>query len=135
MPALKAGTVYFMLVFAVGFVLGTIRVLAVVPAVGETIAVLIETPVMATISWIACRFIIRRFDVPAVLADRVTMGASAFALLMVAEIGVAWLLGQRSLSGYFVHYATVAGVIGLAGQIAFAVFPALQLRFPEKAGS
>jgi hypothetical protein len=135
MPALNAGTVYFMLVFAAGFVLGTIRVLAVVPMAGETVAVLIETPIMLTISWIACRFIIRRFGVPAVLADRVTMGGFAFALLMVAEIGVAWLLGQRSLSGYFAHYATVAGVIGLAGQIAFAVFPALQLRFPEKAGS
>jgi len=135
MPALKAGTVYFMLVFAAGFVLGTIRVLAVVPAVGETIAVLIETPVMLTISWIACRFIIRRFGVPAVLADRVTMGGFAFALLMAAEIGVAWLLGRRSVSAYLAHYVTVAGALGLAGQIAFAAFPALQLRFPEKAGS
>ncbi len=97
---------------------------------------LIETPVMLTISWIACRFIIRRFR----CAGRSrrpcdVMGAFAFALLMAAEIGVAWLLGRRSVSAYLAHYVTVAGALGLAGQIAFAAFPALQLRFPEKAGS
>ena len=135
MLALRAGTIYFALVFAAGFALGTIRVLAVLPLVGETIAVLIEMPVMLTISWIACRYVVTRFRVPPFLGDRAVMGAVAFALLMVAEIGVSWLLGRRSVSAYLAHYMTLAGALGLAGQVAFAAFPALQLRFPEKAGS
>ena len=134
MSALKAGTIYFALVFAVGFVLGTIRVLAVLPLVGETIAVLIEMPIMLTLSWIACRYIVARSHVPPIPGDRAVMGAVAFALLMVAEIGVSWLLGRRSVSAYLAHYMTAAGALSLAGQIAFATFPALQLRFPEKAG-
>jgi hypothetical protein len=130
MRALKAGLVYFALVFAAGFALGTIRVLLLVPAVGETVAVLTELPVMLTISWIGCGFVVARFRVPAVLSDRIVMGVFAFALLMIAEIGVAWLLGRRSVSAYLAHYATFSGAVGLAGQLAFAAFPLLQLRFP-----
>jgi hypothetical protein len=86
MRALKAGLVYFTLVFAAGFALGTVRVLFLVPAVGETVAVLTELPVMLTIacrltiSWIACRFVVARLRVPAVLSDRIVMGVFAFAL-------------------------------------------------------
>jgi len=130
MRALKAGLVYFTLVFAAGFALGTVRVLFLVPAVGETVAVLTELPVMLTISWIACRFSVRRFAVGPAAGERLAMGGLAFALLMIAEIGVAWLLGRRSVSAYLAHYATFSGAVGLAGQLAFAAFPLLQLRFP-----
>lgn len=128
MTAVKAGLVYFALVFVVGFALGTIRVLFLIPAVGETPAVLVETPIMLTISWIVCRLIVRRFAVPPVIRDRAVMGGFAFALLMIAEIAVAWLLGRRSVSAYLAHYVTLAGAIGLAGQLAFAAFPLLQLK-------
>lgn len=132
---LTAGTLYFALAFAAGFVLGTIRVLAVVPAVGETLAVLIELPIMLTISWIACSFVIRRLNVPATVNDRIAMGVAAFVLLMIAEVGVAWLLGRRSVSDYLAHYTELAGALGLAGQIVFATFPLLRLKLADKAGS
>ena len=128
MHAFIAGLAYFAVVFTAGFALGTVRVLFLVPVVGETVAVLIETPVMLTISWVACGWIVRRFSVPSVLRDRVWMGAFAFILLMIAEIGVARLLGRTSLTAYLSHYVTLAGALGLAGQLAFASFPVLQLR-------
>ncbi|GAB4350906.1 MAG: hypothetical protein Kow0026_07490 [Oricola sp.] len=132
MKALKAGLAYFLLVFAAGFALGTIRVLFLVPAVGETLAVLIETPVILTVSWYACAFVVAKLRVPPVTGDRIAMGMIAFALLMIAEAGVAWLLGGRSVSTYLAHYASPAGALGLAGQIVFGAFPVLQLGFSRK---
>jgi len=62
--ALKAGAAYFAIVFAAGFVLGTARVLALLPFVGETAAVLIEAPLMVLASWIVSWWLTARFDVP-----------------------------------------------------------------------
>jgi hypothetical protein len=52
MQILKSGALYFALVFGTGFVLGTIRVLLVVPRIGTRTAELIETPVMILVSFI-----------------------------------------------------------------------------------
>ena len=46
MQVVKAGVLYFALVFGVGFVLGTIRTLLVVPRVGTRKAELMEMPIM-----------------------------------------------------------------------------------------
>jgi hypothetical protein len=46
MQVLKAGAVYFAVMFAVGFVQGTIRTLWVVPRFGARTAELMEMPVM-----------------------------------------------------------------------------------------
>jgi hypothetical protein len=43
---LKAGLIYFAIVFGAGFVLGTIRTLWVVPRLGTRMAELMETPIM-----------------------------------------------------------------------------------------
>jgi hypothetical protein len=50
-----AGALYALLVFLIGFILGTIRVLLIAPRLGETIAVLLETPVIlgASFGWCA----------------------------------------------------------------------------------
>ena len=59
-------------------------------------------------------------------AARLWMGIWAFGLLMVAEYVLATnLMGARP-SSYFSHWATPAGAIGLAGQIAFALIPFVQ---------
>ena len=60
METLKAGSLYFALVFAAGFVLGTIRTLWVVPRVGTRKAELMETPIMLAVTIVVARWIVMR---------------------------------------------------------------------------
>jgi hypothetical protein len=48
--ALKADLIYVAIVFTVGFLLGTLRVLGLAPILGERLAVMIELPFMLGIS-------------------------------------------------------------------------------------
>lgn len=120
------GSSYFAIVFAAGFAFGTIRTLLVAPKIGETVAVALELPFMLAISWFSCRAVIRRFAVSDASVPRIAMGALAFALLMLAEALLAFLIFGRSLSEQGEAWMTTAGALGLGGQIAFAFFPLLQ---------
>jgi hypothetical protein len=60
MPILKAGVLYFALVFGAGFVLGTIRTLWIVPRLGTRMSELMETPIMLVITILAARWTVRR---------------------------------------------------------------------------
>jgi hypothetical protein len=124
--ALKAGFAYFTIVFAVGFLLGALRVLALVPRLGEALAVAIELPLMLAVSWLVCKSLITRFSVPRGLVPRIAMGGLAFGLLMVAEISVSVLGFRRTISEHLANYQTAAAAMGLLGQLAFALFPAIQ---------
>ena len=124
--SLKAGVAYFAAAFAAGFALGTIRVLLLVPRVGETAAVLLELPIILTVSWFACAWLVERFCVPADWRRRLVMGSVAFGLLMIAEVGVSVLLFARSLAEHLGVYQSWSGALGLAGQIAYAAMPVVQ---------
>lgn len=124
--AAKAGAVYFASVFAAGFLLGAARILLLLPRLGETAAVLLELPVMLAVSWIACRVICKRVGVPPLRSGRAVMGGVAFALLMVAELGLSMLGFGRTLAEHLDIYRHLPGQLGLAGQIAFAAFPVVQ---------
>ncbi len=126
MMALKAGCVYFLSVFAVGFGLGTIRTLMIEPRLGALGAVLLETPFILGASWFLCRYWIARFDVPAGLPSRLAMGAVAFALLIAAEILLGLYGFGRSLSDQIAAWGTPPGALGLAGQMLFGLFPLIQ---------
>lgn len=126
--ALGAGVTYFALVFAAGFLLGSVRVLALEPALGGTAAVVLELPVMLAISWLACGWTLRRWRVLPGLAHRLVMGLSAFGLLMAAETATGMLLMGRSAAEQWAALMSPSGRLGLAAQIAFAVFPLLQRR-------
>ena len=56
MPLVKAGMLYFALVFAAGFMLGAVRTLWIVPRVGTRMAELMETPIMLVVSILAARW-------------------------------------------------------------------------------
>lgn len=60
MKTLKAGLFYFALVFGAGFVLGTIRILWIVPNFGTRTAELMETPIMLVVIIFAALWIVRR---------------------------------------------------------------------------
>jgi hypothetical protein len=128
LTASRAGLVYFLIVFAIGFVLGTIRVLVVVPRFGDTNAVMLELPVMLAASWFACRWIVARFAVPPAVAPRLTMGGLAFALLMLAELAVSVAAFGRTPGQHVATYLTPASQLGLAAQLGFALLPLLQAK-------
>lgn len=135
MNTLKSGFAYFLIAFAAGFALGTLRTLLIVPAIGETAAVALELPIMLTISWVACGWVLRRFALPPEPGVRLVMGVTALVLLLAAEAGVSVLLAGRSLAEHFALYREAPALLGLIGQVAFALFPVLRKNVPEQANA
>lgn len=123
--ALQAGALYFILVFSAGFVLGTIRTIVLVPSIGPLAAVAVELPFMLAIAWFASRAILRRLRGPQAGTPRLVMGAFAFALLILAEVALAVFGFGLPVGDAFAAMTTPAGLLGLAGQVAFALIPAL----------
>jgi hypothetical protein len=122
-PPIKAALAYFAIVFAAGFVLGTIRTLLLVPRVGPFTAVLIEIPVMLALAWIACRWAVSRYEVESSWVARLVMGALALALLLLAELILSVAAFGITVAGFLSAYATPAGAAGLAAQVGFAAMP------------
>ena len=125
MQVVKAGVLYFTLVFGAGFVLGTIRTLWVVPRVGTRKAELMETPIMLVVTIVAARSIILRLGLPFTFSARLGMGFIALLLLLVAEFGfVFWFRGQTNRE-YFASRDPVAGTVYCLMLAVFAVMPLL----------
>jgi hypothetical protein len=125
MTILKAGVLYFALVFGAGFVVGTIRTLWVVPRVGTRTAELMEAPIMLVVTILAARWMVQRLAVPAAASARLGMGCIALLLLLVAEFGfVLWLRGQ-TIREYFASREPVAGTVYYLILAVFAVMPLL----------
>jgi len=122
-PAVKAALAYFALVFAAGFALGALRVLALAPRLGELVAVLLELPLMLAVSWAACGWALRRFAVSRAWPARLAMGALAFVLLMAAELALAVAAFGQAPAAWLAALSTPAGAAGLLGQLAFALTP------------
>jgi hypothetical protein len=128
MQILKAGVLYFALVFGAGFVLGPIRILGVVPRFGTRMAELMETPVMFVVTIVAARWIVRRLAVPSTPFKRLGMGGVALGLLLVAEFTlVLWLRGL-SLSEYLASRDPVSGTVYYVLLGVFAIMPLLVAR-------
>jgi hypothetical protein len=120
MTAIALGLRYVTGVFAVAFVLGTIRTLWLAPAIGAVAAVAIEVPIIWLVSWWWGRRLLTRQ--PLALAGRAVMGGSAFLWLMLAELGLAQAFGQAP-QAWVASLVTPAGLLGLAGQLGFAALP------------
>jgi hypothetical protein len=95
-----------------GFIFGTIRVLLLVPRLGETTAVIVEAPIMLAASWFVCRWCVDRLNVMRTVPARSLMGLVAFVVLMSAEVGLGAVFG-RSLVDQLTTYGSLAGAIGL----------------------
>jgi hypothetical protein len=128
MPILKAGVLYFALVFGAGFVLGTVRTLWVVPRVGMRESELMETPVMLAVTIVAARWIVFRLAVPSVPSARLGMGFVALVLMLVAEFGfVLWIRGL-SIREYLATRDPVSEAVHYVMLAVFAVMPVLVAR-------
>ncbi|MGL6210055.1 MAG: hypothetical protein ACRC14_09530 [Paracoccaceae bacterium] len=119
----RAAVAYFGIVFAAAFGLGILRVLVLVPAIGPMASVALEVPVVLGLSWIVAGWVLTRW--PVRQGQRLGMGVLAFCFLLAAEAALALTLGQTLLQ-FVAAMATPVGALGLAGQIGFAIIPALR---------
>ena len=128
MQILKAGLLYFAFVFGAGFVLGTIRILWIVPRFGMRIAELMETPIMFVITIAAARWIVHRLGVLSIPSRRLGMGCIALGLLLVAEFTlVLWVRGI-SIREYLASRDPVSGTVYYLMLGVFAIMPLLVAR-------
>lgn len=123
-----SGALYFAGMFVLGFVLSTIRVLWVAPSLGELNATLVELPFMLALSWIYCRWLLRRRRVHTNVPTRCLMGLVALVLFLCAEILLGPLLLGQSAMEQLRKVGSGPGLAGLLGQLCFAAFPLIQLR-------
>jgi len=128
MQILKAGVLYFALVFGAGFVLGPIRILWVVPRFGTRMAELMETPIMFVVTLVAARWIVRRLALPPRAASRLGMGSIALGLMLVAEFTLMLSLRGLSVQEYLATRDPVSGTVYYAMLGVFAIMPLLVVR-------
>jgi hypothetical protein len=124
MRVLKASLLYFISVFGVGFVLGTVRVLLVVPRLGARWAELLELPLMLVASVYFARLVVRRFG-PFASSRCLVIGIIALALLLATELGLTVLVQGQTLPQYLASRDAVSGVAYLLSLAAFALMPLL----------
>lgn len=128
MQILRAGLLYFTLVFGAGFILGTIRTLWLVPRLGQRTAELIEEPIMFAVIVLASRWVIQRIRVPPRVSARLGVGFVALGLLLIAELGVTAGIQRLTLSQYIASRDPVAGTVYLIMLGVFAAMPVVVSR-------
>jgi hypothetical protein len=126
--ALKAGLLYFALVFAVGFVLGPIRILWLVPRVGPRAAELIEMPIMLLVIVLAARWVVWRLALPPDWRSRIVMGLVATGLLVLVELSVVLWLQGMTLADYLAKRDPVSATAYYLSILFFALLPLLLAR-------
>jgi hypothetical protein len=121
--AIKAGSVYFLLLYVIGFLLGATRELLLAPRFGVAVASALEAlPMFAAIFHFA-PLIARRFGVAPKSGGRIVMGLFGLTLLIGAEIAMTRAMRGLSPEQWLAHFASFEGVIYAALLLAFAAMP------------
>ncbi len=123
MRVLTPGILYFLLVFGAGFVLGTIRVLLIVPHVGERTAELLEMPLMLIATVFAARWITRCFPKPRNHTARFAIGGVALGLMLAGELAVGIGLRGMTAAEVILNRDPVSGTAYYLSLLLFAAMP------------
>lgn len=105
--------------------LGTVRVLGLVPRLGVRVAELLEMPFMFVVILLAARLVVRRFAVPRAALTRLLVGCIALALMLVAELSLARFVQGLSPAEWIAALDPVSGSVYFAMLALFAVMPLL----------
>jgi hypothetical protein len=124
---LRAALAYFAIVMGAGFLLGMVRVPILVPRIGERWAELAEMPIMAAVIFVAAGFILRRFPRVALRGGSLAMGFLALAMSVTAELGLAVLLQDKTLTEFIGSRDKISGSVYVVLLLVFAVMPRLRL--------
>lgn len=126
---------YFCIVFAAGFVLGTFRVLFIVPILGERYAELAEMPLMVAASAITARYLILKHFHALSFIKACTVGALALFLLLAVEFTVVLAIRNIAIGEHFASRDPVSGLAYLMSLLFYCAAPALFYVLKEKRGT
>lgn len=122
---IRLAAVYFATVFAMGFVLGTLRVILLVPNVGARYAELLEIPVMLVAIYFAGRWIAFRAKNS---REALGIGFLALAMLLGAELLLAAILFGKSPMEALFNKDPISGTAYYLSLVVFAFAPRWLLR-------
>ncbi len=125
---LKAGAVYFALVFGTGFIFGPIRILFIVPRFGVRWAELMEMPIMFVVIVLGANWVVRRFEIPDKVRDRLEVGLLALCLVLLIEFTLVLKLRGLTLADYFREIDPVSGTVYYLMLVVLAIMPMLVMR-------
>lgn len=120
---LAGALLYFANVFAVGFVLGAVRVPFVVPMIGERYAELAEMPLMFIAIYLAAGHVVGKFRTTVRSSALLVLGFLSLVLLLIAELLLAVALAGRGLAEYISSRDPVSGTVYLLMLLVFAAMP------------
>jgi hypothetical protein len=121
--SLVAGFFYFLIAGSAGVCFGILREMFVTPVLGRSLAVFVELPFMLLICWFGCRLLVRLLKVPEAYLPRFAMGAVAFGGLIGMELALQWALELATINTVTPAMWTLGDYFGLAGQVAYGLFP------------
>jgi len=125
---IKLGLIYFSFVFAAGFFLGTIRVLFVVPEIGERYAELIEMPIMLFAIYYSARFIVRKAEKGEVVSTFLYVGILSLMILLMFEFTIVLGVQGISIKQYLASRDPVSGAVYVLSLIVYMLMPLLIAR-------
>lgn len=121
--ALKFGALYFAFVFSAGFVLGTIRVLAVEPRIGARYAELMEMPIMLCVIYLSARYVVSKMPVVESWFPYLVTGVSALGLLLIVEFTLVLGLQKMSFESWIDSRDSIAFGAYIISLTIFALMP------------
>ena len=124
---IHAALVYFAIVLGTGFVLGVFRVPLLVPRLGERWAELAEMPVMAAVIFLAAGYVLRHFPDVCTPGRSLVAGLLALALSVAAELGLAVVLQDQTLTEYIKSRDKISSSVYIGLLLVFAAMPRLRL--------
>ena len=125
MKILTAALLYTAIVFAVGLLLGPIRVFWLEPAIGPVVAEICEAPFLLVAMVIASRWVPSVLRLRRDLVSLTLMGLGALAFQEGAELAVGVYLRGIKPSEQLANFATAPELIYAGLLIAFAAMPVL----------
>jgi hypothetical protein len=126
---IKAGLIYFAFVFAIGFFLGTIRILWLVPSLGIRNAELLEMPLMLVAIMMAGNWINLHLHHQNQSWSKIAVGLCALILLLGAEILTGMSLQGLSFLEVFTKHDPVSGTVYYLMLGVFALMPWLLWKY------
>ena len=127
MKILKAGLTYFGIVFGIGFILGFVRVLWIVPQFGVRTAELAEMPLMFIAIIFTARWLVQHFDLQG-LFERLKVGLIALILLLTLEFSVVLWLQGLTINDYLAKRDPVSSTVYFMMLLIFALMPMFMIK-------